>query len=267
MSYVNLLANDKNIIIYRPELNKVTGSPLATILLCQVMYWSSKFHHKEFYKNIYKPNSKAKGKNQKSWSGELGFNNYQTRKAFDILQEKKLVSIRVENSSHNTYVKLNRDNLEYELKRIYTDTEQENRAVLQGDKREQLPFSKVETPPFLKVTFGPSSKVTNGPSSKVTFRTTTETTHRLHREPNRDSENCLLRQIEEKNKNVRSDVLIKENFKILSNDQKEIVMKTLKDYMIKFPECKNQPMFKKGVVLNAIKKCQSEVNLIQPDLI
>jgi hypothetical protein len=45
-----ILAQDRNIITYRKELNKLTGSVTATLLLSQLLYWWHKNGRKEFYK-------------------------------------------------------------------------------------------------------------------------------------------------------------------------------------------------------------------------
>lgn len=69
---LGLLAEDKEVITYRKNLNKITGSVTATILLQQIIYWAKKSQGEPFYKfraechhERYKPGD--------SWTEELGF--------------------------------------------------------------------------------------------------------------------------------------------------------------------------------------------------
>ena len=71
MSYTTILAADKNVILYRKELNELTGSVTATILLQQIIYWGKKTGG-EFYKFI-EPCKHEKYKSGDSWTEELGF--------------------------------------------------------------------------------------------------------------------------------------------------------------------------------------------------
>ena len=75
---LEMLAEDKATIAYRPRLNQLTGSVTATILLQQILYWYKQMDCKPFYKfkescehREYKPGD--------SWCEELGF----TRREFD----------------------------------------------------------------------------------------------------------------------------------------------------------------------------------------
>lgn len=47
-----ILAYDNNLIVYRKELNLITGSVLSTILLQQCIYWDNINEDDEFYKFI-----------------------------------------------------------------------------------------------------------------------------------------------------------------------------------------------------------------------
>ena len=71
---VRIIANDKKIIPYRPELNVLTGgNVVATILLQQVIYWWYKNGRERFYKFRTKPEKPNKlYKEGDSWCEELG---------------------------------------------------------------------------------------------------------------------------------------------------------------------------------------------------
>jgi len=65
------IIEDKDLVLYRPKLNQITESVLATILLQQIIYWANKTSNL-FYKfkepcehKFYKPGD--------SWTEELGF--------------------------------------------------------------------------------------------------------------------------------------------------------------------------------------------------
>ena len=75
---LDILADDKNIIAYRPELNKITGSVTATILLQQILYWWHKNGKKKFFK-FRAPCKHELYKEGDSWCEELGF----TEREFD----------------------------------------------------------------------------------------------------------------------------------------------------------------------------------------
>ena len=97
-----LLAMDKTVILYRPQFNSFTGSPLATILLSQVAYWWDKSGAKPFYK-FKEPCNHKMYKKGDSWCEELGF----TRRLFDsalrFLEEAGIVSHRTDQSRLTWY--------------------------------------------------------------------------------------------------------------------------------------------------------------------
>ncbi len=47
---IAILSEDKERISYRPRLNEITGSVIATILLQQMLYWWWKSGRQPFYK-------------------------------------------------------------------------------------------------------------------------------------------------------------------------------------------------------------------------
>ena len=69
---LQVLADDKQLIIYRKELNKLTGSVTASILLQQLIFYASQKKYKPFYKFI-EPCSNELYRKGDSWTEELGF--------------------------------------------------------------------------------------------------------------------------------------------------------------------------------------------------
>lgn len=82
-------------IAYRPALNKLTGSVLATILLQQIIFRWTHNKQSEFYKFKAPCDSKLY-KEGDSWTEELGFTIYEFDGAIKILKEKSLVSTRID---------------------------------------------------------------------------------------------------------------------------------------------------------------------------
>ena len=91
MSIIKLLANDKNTITYRKELNSITGGVTATILLQQLIYWFDKNDSKPFYKFI-EPCSNEKYTDGDSWTEELGFTKREFTGAYKKLEAIGVVS-------------------------------------------------------------------------------------------------------------------------------------------------------------------------------
>lgn len=83
MSYISLLADDKNLITYRPSLNQLTGSVTATILFQQILYWWKANRQQPFYK-FNAPCSNDLYQVGDSWQEELGF----TRKELETARKR-----------------------------------------------------------------------------------------------------------------------------------------------------------------------------------
>jgi hypothetical protein len=80
---LTLIAEDQQLITYRPKLNKITGSVTATILLQQILFhWKGK-KGIPFYK-FKEPCSHERYKEGDSWEEEIGF----SRKEFDTAIKK-----------------------------------------------------------------------------------------------------------------------------------------------------------------------------------
>ena len=66
MPYLSILSADKDVILYRKELNDITGGVTSTILLQQISYWWVKSGRKPFYKFI-EPCGHERYKQGDSW--------------------------------------------------------------------------------------------------------------------------------------------------------------------------------------------------------
>lgn len=93
MVALNIIADDRNLITYRPKLRKLTGSVTAAILLQQIMFWYYKTH-KPFYKYKMKPEKNEndkypeKYKEGDSWCEELGFGKSEFETALKKIAKK-----------------------------------------------------------------------------------------------------------------------------------------------------------------------------------
>jgi hypothetical protein len=132
-----ILSQDKDVIIYRKELNKLTGSVTATILLSQMIYWWHKNGQKEFYKFRTKCEH-PDYKEGDSWCEELGFTPKELDYAMAAICEKKTktkegaketlkdnlikpyVIARID-ISRKTYYTLNIELIESDLKSLYSE--------------------------------------------------------------------------------------------------------------------------------------------------
>lgn len=74
--FTQLLAEDRELITYRKNLNKITGSVLSTILLQQIIFRANQKDGKPFYK-FKEPCSNELYKQGDSWTEELGFTKYE----------------------------------------------------------------------------------------------------------------------------------------------------------------------------------------------
>lgn len=126
MDMVQLLEDDKNLIIYRKNINKITHKVTATILLQQLIYWHTKMKG-PFYKFIEPCNHELYKKGD-SWIEELGFSKKEFGTAFHILRNLGIVSKRT-NINRVTYYELNIDILCKLLKRVYASSENDSTCV------------------------------------------------------------------------------------------------------------------------------------------
>ena len=130
-----ILSQDNSVILYRKELNQLTGSVTATLFLSQVIYWWYKNGRKPFYKfrTICKHIDYKEGD---SWCEELGFSEKELDYAIAAVCEKtnntrkdakeslkqnlvKPYVISHTNIDRKTYYTLNETLLEKDLKELY----------------------------------------------------------------------------------------------------------------------------------------------------
>lgn len=130
---LKIFANDKRLILYRPEWRAFTGSVLSTILLQQILYWWDKMGRKPFYK-FKEPCGNKLYTEGDSWIEELGF----SRTEFDTALKKIGVKISAKNPldpdstffvkywtdiNRVTYYTINAEVLEEALTGIYVNQE------------------------------------------------------------------------------------------------------------------------------------------------
>jgi len=131
-----ILASDHHSIPYRKELNRVTGSIIASLALQQFIYWGSKNNYEEFYKFIEPCDNNLYNEGD-SWTEELGISKKQFANAFKILKQKGVVSKRT-NMMRVTYYTVHYDALDELLKEAYISDEKE---LMDGSKS-NLDYSK-----------------------------------------------------------------------------------------------------------------------------
>jgi len=121
LDVISTIADDNSLIPYRKELNKITGSVTATILLQQLLHRYKLNNNKPFYKFI-EPCKNELYKKGDSWCEELGFTVKEFKTAYKKLEEKGIVSKKT-NMMRITYYDLNLDKLNELLKGLYVKSE------------------------------------------------------------------------------------------------------------------------------------------------
>lgn len=87
MSYINIIADDKDLIVYRKNLRELCKSVTATILFSQLLYWFKRTKNQPFYKFI-QPCNQNEYKQGDSWTEELGFSYLEFTSAFSQIGKK-----------------------------------------------------------------------------------------------------------------------------------------------------------------------------------
>lgn len=123
MDILQLLAADKEILLYRKELNQITKKVTATILLQQMIYWYTKSGG-AFYKFI-KPCSHRLYELGDSWCEELGFSEKEFNTAITILKNLGVASSKTD-MTRLTYYNLDLNILRKLLNGIYVNAETED---------------------------------------------------------------------------------------------------------------------------------------------
>lgn len=72
LTSLQLIADDKKVLLYRPKLRSLTGSVTAAILLQQIIYWANKSSYQPFYK-FKQPCSHKLYQQGSSWEEELAY--------------------------------------------------------------------------------------------------------------------------------------------------------------------------------------------------
>lgn len=150
MGVLEMFLEDRSIVLYRPQVNRILKFGEATILLSQVAYWWKKMGRKRFYK-FKEPCDHVDCREGESWTEELGITRYAFDKAVKILQEYEILRIEYDRLSHRTYYDIDWLNLETFLEIAYTaDTDANGDGQLSGKSKvsdgESSPstFAKVE---------------------------------------------------------------------------------------------------------------------------
>lgn len=117
---LEVLGDDKKLIVYRKELNKITGSVTATILLQQLIFHASHNKYEPFYKFI-EPCNNELYKDGDSWIEELGFTVHEFRTAYKKLEDLEIVSKKT-NMNRVSFYTINKSHLGNLIFRIYANT-------------------------------------------------------------------------------------------------------------------------------------------------
>lgn len=123
MNILQLLTADKEILLYRKELNQITKKVTATILLQQMIYWYTKSEG-AFYKFI-KPCSHKLYQHGDSWCEELGFSEKEFTSAMTILKNLGIASSKTD-MTRVTYYYLDLNILRKLLNGVYVNAETED---------------------------------------------------------------------------------------------------------------------------------------------
>lgn len=86
-AFLNILAEDKFSISYRPRFAALTDSALSAILLQQVIHWWKVKDNTPFYK-FRAPCSHSKYQENQSWCEELAWNKYEFDNALKVIATK-----------------------------------------------------------------------------------------------------------------------------------------------------------------------------------
>lgn len=151
---LSIIAEDKNLITYRPSLRKICNSVTSTILLQQILYWWIKNGKKPFYK-FKEPCMHHNYNDGDSWCEELAF----SKKEFD--SSLKRIAIKLNSKSkqtdhqmfveywstqdRKTFYQINEENLGKVLKGIYLSDERGFRKSTKGDLDIQYTETTTET--------------------------------------------------------------------------------------------------------------------------
>ncbi len=114
---LQVLSDDKNLIVYRKELNRLTGSVTATILLQQLIFHASQKKYSPFYKFV-EPCTNEFYRSGDSWTEELGFTKYEFNTAYKKIENLGIVTKKI-NMNRVTFYTLNKSILGKLIMSIY----------------------------------------------------------------------------------------------------------------------------------------------------
>jgi hypothetical protein len=145
---LDIIAEDKSLITYRPKLNKLTGSIIATILLQQILFRWKLNGAKEFYK-FKAPCKHPNYKENDSWTEELGMTIYEFDSAFKKLKELGLVSSR-NTMDRKTFYSVDEPLLEASISEIYLNGKNQDRKVekthlVNGKNQDSITYNRDNT--------------------------------------------------------------------------------------------------------------------------
>lgn len=115
MGLLDLIAEDRVVIIYRPRLNRLTGDANSTIFLCQIIYWRQRMG-RAFYKSMTKDGATEK---EKSFASELGFSKKEVERAAKNLAHRGLIRYWYQRLEHKMWWNL-AENLEEKIRECYS---------------------------------------------------------------------------------------------------------------------------------------------------
>ncbi|WP_067177019.1 hypothetical protein [Sulfurospirillum sp. UCH001] len=118
MTPYDFVQSDKNILIYRPEFNKITGSVTATILLQQIIY---RLQDNDSFFKFKEPCSHELYQEGYSWCEELGFTRREFDYALSALKNLGIVKTKM-TMSRLTYYSIDRELFNELFSVLYVNT-------------------------------------------------------------------------------------------------------------------------------------------------
>ncbi|WP_086270081.1 hypothetical protein [Campylobacter devanensis] len=170
-----IIANDKNIIPYRKELNLITGGALESIFLAQLLYWYEVNDCNEFFK-FREPCEHSLYKEGDSWVEELGFSIKIIDRIIKVFKDKGFLTTRT-TMDRVTYYALNIELINELLESIYENTQTAFTKIPKGELRKPPKGNLPNCPKgnYETAKRGTSNK-NNKNSSRDYFRDYSETT-------------------------------------------------------------------------------------------
>ena len=203
-----IIANDKNIIPYRKELNLITGGALESIFLAQLLYWYEVNDCNEFFK-FREPCEHPLYKEGDSWVEELGFSIKIINRIIKSFKEKGFLTTRT-TVDRVTYYKLNIELIDELLSDIYTSQKVVNTKATKDD----LP--KCQKGVFLNAQreFSISNIIyNNNLLSETTSETTTDIKEKKYKKENQSNfQKPTLEELESYAKEIKANFSVNQFF-------------------------------------------------------